>query len=248
MQLKKKVAIVTGAGGYIGGCIAGALAGEGASVVASDLNPENAKKTADEIVSRGLDASAVKVDVSDTASIDSMVDGVIKKFNRIDILVNAAGGSARERRSAVHGSKEEVIREIINVNLLGTIFCCRAVIGHMLERKSGRIVNIGSVLGVRGQARFAEYSAAKGGVIAFSKAFAMEAAPDNVHVNCVSPGLVPRPGEKTDDIPRTNYLQRVAGPETVANLVLYLVSDRSDFIVGQNYIVDGGWGLGVKGR
>ncbi len=248
MQLQGRVAIVTGGGGYIGQSIARVFAGEGASVAVCDLNAESAQRTADEISIKGGRAVAVKLDVCQTASIDSMVNGVIKQFGRIDILLNVAGGSARERWSPVHGSSEEVIREIININLFGTIFCCRAVVGHMIERNSGRIVNIGSALGVQGQARFAEYSAAKGGVIAFSKALAMEVGPHNIHVNCVSPGLVPRPNEKTDDIPNTNYLQRVAKPETVANLVLFLVSEKADFIVGQNYIVDGGWSLGLKGR
>ncbi len=122
------------------------------AVAVCDINEESAQRASDEIESRGGNASAVKLDVCDTASIDSMVESVMKKFGCIDILVNAAGGSARERWSPVHGSKEEVIRELIDVNLFGTIFCCRAVVGHMIKKKFGRIVNIGSVLGVQKQA------------------------------------------------------------------------------------------------
>lgn len=248
MGLENRVAIVTGAAGYIGSTTAKRLASDGATVVVCDVNADLARAVAGGITADGGLAMAVAADVRSTASVQDMVAQVIEQHGRIDILVNVAGGSARERASTVHGSSEEVIREMIDMNLLGVIFCCRAVVGQMLAQGGGRIVSVASALAGQGQPGFADYAAAKAGVIAFSKTLAMEVGPHNIHVNCVSPGLVPRPGTPVDDIPETNYLDRIAPPETVANLVAFLVSDEADFIVGQNYIVDGGWSLGLKGR
>lgn len=248
MGLESKVAVVTGAAGYIGSTIAKRLAADGATIVVTDANADRARSVADGIVAAGGQAMAVATDVRSTASVEAMVAQAMAQYGRIDILVNVAGGSARERASTVHGSSEEVIREILEVNLFGVIFCCRAVVGHMLAQGGGKIVSVASALAVQGQTGFADYAAAKAGVIAFSKTLAMEVGPRNIHVNCVSPGLVPRPGTPVDDIPETNYLGRIASPDTVANVVAFLVSDQADFIVGQNYIVDGGWSLGLKGR
>jgi len=248
LSLENKVAIVTGGAGYIGSTTARRLASEGAAVVVCDVDAQLAQTVADTIVADGGRATAVATDVRSTASIDAMVEQTLDQYGHIDILVNVAGGSARERASTVHGSSEEVIKHTLDVNLRGAIFCCRAVIGHMIEQRSGKIVSVASALPLRGQRAHADYAAAKAGVIAFSRTLAMEVAPHNINVNCVSPGLVPRPGTPVDDIPETNYLGRIATPETVSNLIAFLVSDEAEFIVGQNYVVDGGWSLGLKGR
>ncbi|NLO04784.1 MAG: SDR family oxidoreductase [candidate division WS1 bacterium] len=248
MKLAGKVAIVTGAAGYIGSTTAKRLASNGATVVVCDVNAELAQAVADEITGDGGAAMAVETDVRSTGSVEAMVAQTIDQYGRIDILVNVAGGSARERASTVHGSSEDVIRDILDVNLLGVIFCARAVIGQMIEQGSGKIVSVASALALQGQRGHADYAAAKAGVIAFSKTMAMEVAPHGINVNCVSPGLVPRPGTRVDDIPDTNYLGRIASPETVSNVIAFLVSDEADFVVGQNYVVDGGWSLGLKGR
>lgn len=248
MKLAGKVAIVTGAAGYIGSTTAKRLASNGATVVVCDVNAELAQAVADEITGDGGAAMAVETDVRSTGSVEAMVAQTLERHGRIDILVNVAGGSARERASTVHGSSEDVIRDILDVNLLGVIFCARAVIGQMIEQGSGKIVSVASALALQGQRGHADYAAAKAGVIAFSKTMAMEVAPHGINVNCVSPGLVPRPGTRVDDIPDTNYLGRIASPETVSNVIAFLVSDEADFVVGQNYVVDGGWSLGLKGR
>ncbi|NCO40754.1 MAG: dehydrogenase [Armatimonadetes bacterium CG_4_10_14_3_um_filter_66_18] len=248
MKLQSKVALVTGAAGYIGSTTALRLARDGATVAVCDVNGDLARTVADGIMSAGGKALAVETDVRSPASIEAMVARVLEQHSRLDILVNVAGGSARERASTVHGSDEQVIREIIDVNLMGVIFCCRAVIGHMCAQRSGKIVSVASAVAIQGQPGFADYAAAKAGVIAFSKTLAMEVGRHNVHVNCVSPGLVPRPGTPVEDIPGTNYLGRIASPETVSNLIAFLVSEEGDFVVGQNYVVDGGWSLGLKGR
>jgi len=248
MNLDGKVAIVTGSAGYIGSTAAKRLASDGAAVIVCDVDGELAQGVAEAIIADGGKATAIETDVTSTESIAAMVAQTIEQYGRIDILVNVAGGSARERASTVHGSREEVITDILDVNLRGVIFCARAVIGHMIEQGGGKIVSVASALALQGQRGHADYAAAKAGVIAFSKTMAMEVAPHNVNVNCVSPGLVPRPGTNVDDIPETNYLGRIATPDTVANVIAFLVSDEADFVVGQNYVVDGGWSLGLKGR
>jgi len=248
MKLKDQVAIVTGGAGYIGSTTAKRLSVEGATVVVCDINGDLTRTVADKIIADGGKAMAVEMDVCNITSIETAVEQIIKRYGHIDILINVAGGSARELSSTVHGSREEVIKDVLDINLRGMIFCSRAVIGHMIKKGSGKIVSVASAVGVQGHPGMAEYAAAKAGVIAFTKTLAMEAAPYNINVNCVSPGPVPRPDESTKNIPETNYLGRVAGPETVANLILFLASDEADFIVGQNYIVDGGWSLGLKGR
>lgn len=248
LELKDKVALVTGAGGFIGRCICRTLAEAGATVAVGDVNLETAGETVRLITEAGGRAKAYEMNVRQVESIESVVASVIDQLGKIDVLVNVAGGSARGRASLFHESDESVIREIIEINLYGTLFTCRAVLGHMIERGSGRIVNIGSVLASRAHAKIAEYCAAKGGVVALTRALALEVAHHNIFVNCVSPGRVPRPEEDKTNIPNTNYLQRCAPPESVANLVLFLASEKADFIIGQDYTVDGGWGLGVKHR
>ncbi|NLO04782.1 MAG: SDR family oxidoreductase [candidate division WS1 bacterium] len=248
MNLESKVAIVTGAAGCIGSTTAKRLASDGAAVVVCDVNLELAQNVADAIIADGGRATAIETDVTSTESIDAMVAQTIDQHGRIDILVTAAGGSARERASTVHGSSVEVIKQVLDVNLRGAIFCCRAVVGQMIAQEAGKIVNVASIVALQGSPGHADYAAAKAGVIAFSKTLALEVAPHNINVNCVSPGLVPRPGTRVDHIPATNYLGRVATPDTVSNLVAFLVSDEADFVVGQNYVVDGGRSLGLKGR
>lgn len=248
MPLTDKVAIVTGGAGYIGSTTAKRLASDGATVVVCDVNFEAAQTVADEIVAGGANASAAATDVCSTASINAMVAQTIDRHDHIDILVNVAGGSARERAATVALSSEDVIRHVLDVNLLGVILCSRAVVGQMIEQAGGKIVNVASIVGLQGLRGHADYAAAKAGVIAFSKTLAMEVAPHNINVNCVSPGLVPRPGTAVNGIAETNYLGRIATPQSVSNLIAFLVSDEADFVVGQNYVVDGGRSLGLKGR
>jgi NAD(P)-dependent dehydrogenase (short-subunit alcohol dehydrogenase family) len=247
MKLSGKTAIVTGAGGSIGRAIAVKLAAEGASVAAVDINLETAEETATIIRDAGGKALALQTDVCDRATITDMVDQVLERFAHIDILINTAGGSARKECSLFHKSKAEVLDRIIDINLKGPLFCTRAIIEHMVNRKQGKIINIGSIVGVQGLEWVVDYSAAKGGIIAFTKALAKEVGPYGINVNCVSPGLVPRPDENPERAQRSNYLGKVCKPEDVAELVLFLATDSADYITGQNYIIDGGRSLGMKG-
>lgn len=245
MKLKDKVAIVTGGAGAIGQAIARQMAGEGARIAVVDLNIQQAQLVAEELQQNTVNAVAVHVDVRDRQSVNQMVQTVIDTFGSIDILVNNAGGSARGECSLFHQSKDDVVQRIIEINLMGPIYCIRAVVEHMVQKQSGKIINIGSIVGIQGLANCADYSAAKGGIIAFTKSIAMELGAFGINVNCVSPGLVPRPDQNAEAMRKTNYLNAICSPDDVANLVRFLATDEAKFITGQNYVVDGGRSLGL---
>lgn len=245
MKLKGKVAIVTGGGGSIGRSIALKFAHQGAAVAVVDINLQQAQKVATELIDAGAVAVAVQVDVRDRPSIKQMVALVLKQLGTIDILVNNAGGSARGDCSLFHESNEDVVERILDVNLKGPIFCIRAVVEHMVQKRYGKIINIGSIVGMQGLRYCADYSAAKGGIIAITKSLAMELGEFGININCVSPGLVPRPDQDESAMIKTNYLQKICTPNDVANLVEFLVTEEAQFITGQNYVIDGGRSLGL---
>lgn len=250
MKLQNKVAIVTGGAGYIGRAIAARLSREGASVVIADLNLKGAQSVAARLADDGATAAAVELDLCDRGSIQRLVEAVLKDFKAIDILVNNAGGSARlvgGTYGPFHEADDEVISRMIDINLKGPMLLTRAVASHMVERRSGKIVNIGSICGVQGSPHSAAYSAAKGGIIAFTKSLAKGVGSFGITVNCVSPGLVPRPEEDPARALRSNCLGRVCTGEDVANLVCFLATDEAGFITGQNHIIDGGRSLALKG-
>jgi NAD(P)-dependent dehydrogenase (short-subunit alcohol dehydrogenase family) len=253
MKLKDRVAIVTGGAQGIGRGTALCLAREGADIVIADIAEKEAEKVVNEIKALGRKAIALKVDVTKSKDTNQMVDDTLKEFGKIDILVNVAGGSARKRNALFHESKEEVWDYVINMNLKGTLLCTRAVINHMIERRSGCIVNIGSVDGIQGSGMLrADYSAAKGGVIAFTKALAKEVSSYGVRVNCVSPGTIDtggfrsNPKEAQEATLRLHYTNTVGKPEDIGHMVTFLVSDDASYIVGENYAVAGGMDLGGK--
>lgn len=245
MKLKDKVAIITGGAGSIGQAICRQLAGEGAVIAVVDLNIEQAQAVAHQIMQSGAQAIAVQVDVRDRQSIRRMVQTVLDQCGSIDILVNNAGGSARSECSLFHQSNDDVVQRILEINLMGPIYCIRAVVEHMVQKQAGKIINIGSIVGMQGLPKCADYSAAKGGIIAFTKSIAMELGEFGINVNCVSPGLVPRPDQDAESMRKTNYLNAICTPDDVANVVRFLVSDDAKFITGQNYVVDGGRSLGL---
>jgi NAD(P)-dependent dehydrogenase (short-subunit alcohol dehydrogenase family) len=247
MRLAGKTAIITGAAGGIGRATAIRLAREGANVVIIDLNEADATKTAETIIEAGGSAMAAQSDVRDSARIKQIVAEVIRRFGGVDILVNNAGGPADWigggviKRTLFVDATEEAWNLVLSVNLLGPMIVIRAVLDSMIEKHKGKIINIGSVAGVNGLRTMVDYSAAKGGIIAMTKALAIELGEYNINVNCISPGSI----DTQKGAPQT-YLKRAGQPEEVANLILFLASDESDFITGQNYIIDGGRTLSMK--
>lgn len=247
MKLSDRVALVTGSASGIGRGIALELAKEGANIAVADLNLEGARKVVEEIKALGREAIAVKVDVSRGAEANNMFKVTMERFGRIDILVNNAGGSARERASLFHQSSEEVWDYVLGINLKGVLNCSRAVINHMMEMKKGVIINTASIAGLVGSPSRADYSAAKGGIIAFTKALAKEVAEYGVRVVAVSPGVIETP--MMQHIPRAHLEEllknlppvgRNGKPEDIAHMVAFLSSDDASFITGHNFIVDGG--------
>ena len=240
-KLDDKIAIVTGGGQGIGRAIATKLAEEGATVVVADLNEVTAKETADAI---GGGALGLQVDVTSRGSVDAMVRQVHAQLGRIDVLVNNAGWDKAE---PFVDSEPETWDKVIGINLYGVLNTSKAVLPIMAAQGSGRVVNLGSDAGRVGSSGEAVYSAAKGGVIAFTKAVAREMARSQVGVNCVCPGptdtalFASMGGERLRDaLTKAIPFRRLGQPEDIANAVAFLASDEAAFITGQTVSVSGG--------
>lgn len=249
-KLRGQVAIVTGGSGAIGRAICCQLAAEGAIVYVCGTTESKTASVASEISSFGGVAHPWKMNISSEEEIVKSISDIHARHGRIDIFVNCAGGSAREQYSPLIHQKTSVIDAILDINLRGAILCTREAARVMVDRGYGRIINISSIIGERGKANFAEYAATKGGIVAFTKSFAMEVGKSGITVNCVSPGIVQRGVISESDLQRirsTNWLNRHGKPEDIGTTVSFLVSDAAAFITGQNIMVDGGRSLGLKG-
>lgn len=248
MKIEGNVAIVTGAGQGIGKGIALKLAQKGADIVIADLNTETAETTAREIERLGRKALAVTTDVSDSKQIKNMVEQTVSKLGAIDILVNDAAYVAGLPANFVD-EKEDYWDKVLAVCLKGYILCARAVLDTMIEKKSGKIVNITSDAGRVGQPGQTVYSAAKGGIIAFTKSLAKEVARFAINVNAVSPGATDTPNfqlmpdKMKEMIPKGIPLRRIGRPEDVANVVAFLCSNEADYLTGQTISVNGGFSM-----
>lgn len=247
MNLKNKVAVITGAAQGIGRAIATTLAQQGANVVVADIQLEKAETTAKEIMAEtGQKVIAVHVDVVDSASVKAMIDRTIDEFERIDILVNNAGTT---RDSLIMRMKEADWDLVLNINLKGTFICSKAAVRPMMKQHYGRIVNITSVSGLIGQVGQTNYSSSKAGIIGFTKALAREVGSRKITVNAIAPGLVETaltidlPQELKDMFIEMTPLGRYGEPEDIANAVAFLVSDEASYITGQVLSVDGGMAM-----
>ncbi len=243
MKLLGKVAIVTGAAQGIGKSIALALGREGANIVISDVNLEEAEKTAKEIKTLGSNTLVSKVNVAIFNEVEDFVNKVLDKFGKIDILVNNAGVA---RDALILRMKENDWDAVLNVNLKGTFNCTKACCRAMLKQKSGKIVNIASVIGIIGNAGQSNYAASKAGIIGFTKSVAKELAPRGINVNAIAPGFIRTsmteilPEEVKQDLLRKIPLAKLGMPEDVAKAVIFLVSEDSSYITGEVIKVDGG--------
>jgi 2-hydroxycyclohexanecarboxyl-CoA dehydrogenase len=238
--LSDKIAIVTGGGRGIGRAIAEKLAGEGATVVVTDLVEQSARQTADGLPG----AVAIRVDVTDRLGVQAMADQVVQLFGRIDVLVNNAGW---DKASPFVDSEPDDWDRAIAVNLYGVLHTCKAVLPTMAAQGAGAVVNLGSDAGRVGSSGEAVYSAAKGGVIAFTKSLAREMARHQVRVNCVCPGptdtalFASFAGPKLREaLTKAIPFRRLGQPADVANVVAFLASDEASFVTGQTVSVSGG--------
>ncbi len=245
MRLEGKVALVTGGGRGLGEVICRTLAREGAHIAVSDINLADAERVATAIRRVGSKAVAIKADVSSQKEVKAMVAQAIKALGTIDILVNNAGIC---HQGSVAEMSEETWDKVLDVNLKGTFLCSREVMPTLKEKRSGKVVSLGSLAGqVGGLVVGANYSASKAGVICFTKALAKELAPFGINVNCVAPGVIDT--EMTQAFPREEMaksipLRKLGEPQDVADAVLFLVSQESKYITGQTISVNGGIFMG----
>lgn len=245
LGFKDKVALVTGAGSQIGfgRTIALTLAKDGCDIIVNDVDMNGAGQTVSQLEALGRKAVAIRADVTNGAEVKEMVQAGHDRFGKIDILVNNAGGCTPPK--PFMEMSEEDWNFDININLMGVLNCTRAVLPYMIERKYGKIVSIVSGAGIHGGAMTAVYSAAKGGIMAFSMAIAKEMAPSGINVNCVSPGPAMTgfaknaPPGMLENFAKTIPIGRLTEAQDVANAVTFLVSDAAADIVGQTLIVSG---------
>jgi 3-oxoacyl-[acyl-carrier protein] reductase len=243
MDLEGKVALITGGAQGIGKVTALLLAGKGADVAISDVNMEGALETAKEIEGLGRRGLALEGDVSNSADAQRIVAATAEQLSGIDILVNNAGIT---RDGLLVRMTEEDWDAVLNVNLKGTFNCTKAAVKHMMKRKSGRIVNIASVVGEMGNAGQANYAASKAGIIGLTKSIAREYAQRGINVNAIAPGYIETPmtealEEKVkEELKAQIPMARLGSPLDVANAVHFLVSDASSYITGHVLNVNGG--------
>lgn len=241
-KLKSQVALVTGASRGIGKAIALSLATEGASVVVNYANSSAAAaEVVKEIIESGGNAIALQADVSKAEEVDNLLKAVMDKWQRVDILVNNAGIT---RDTLLLRMKPEDWQAVIDLNLTGVFLCTRAVSKVMLKQRSGRIINIASVSGQMGNPGQANYSAAKAGVIGFTKTVAKELAARGITSNAVAPGFISTDmtsGVQAEEVLKYIPLGRYGQPEEIAGMVRFLAADpAAAYITGQVFNVDGG--------
>lgn len=246
--MEDKIAVVTGASRGIGRSIALALADAGAHVVVNYAgNAQAAKEVAEAIEQKGRQAIIYQADVADSEQVATMMEEVLKVFGKIDILVNNAGIT---RDNLLMRMKEEEWDQVIATNLKGVYNCIKAVTRPMMKQRSGRIINISSVVGSVGNPGQANYVAAKAGVIGLTKATAKELASRGITVNAVAPGFI-----ETDMTAKLNEeiqaslltqipLQKLGQPNDVAHMVCFLASEKASYVTGQTIHVDGGMFMG----
>jgi 3-oxoacyl-[acyl-carrier protein] reductase len=238
-----KTALVTGAARGIGKAIASRLLKDGLAVAIVDIDEAAAGRAAADLANLG-ESFPIAADITDTASVGAMVDGILKRYSSIDVLVNNAGIGGRA--APVVEYPEQEWRRILSVNLDAVFYCCKAVLPSMLARGSGRIINVASISGKEGNPNMSAYSSSKAGVIGFTKALAKEVATKGIYVNCITPAVIETEllTQLTEEA--VNYMvakipmNRVGKPHEVAALVAWLASEECSFSTGAVFDISGG--------
>ena len=241
--LENKVAVMTGAGRGIGKAIALRLAGEGATIAACGRTLANVESTAGEIVKAGGKATAYAVDVANSAQVTETCEKILKEFGRVDVLVNNAGITRDQLLLRMTDAEWDAV---LDTNLKGAFCFTRTISRAMLKQRSGRIINITSIIGLTGNAGQSNYAASKAGLIGFTKSVARELASRGITANAVAPGFIVTEmtdglGEPAREMLKTRIaLGRLGTAEDVAHVVLFLASDLAAYVTGQVITVDGG--------
>jgi NAD(P)-dependent dehydrogenase (short-subunit alcohol dehydrogenase family) len=250
MQLEGKVAIITGAATGIGRATALLFAGEGASVVIADVNEDDAQRTVANIEDEGGSARFVQADVSEAEDVQALMERAAEEMSGIDVIVNNAGA---QRSGAVTEFEESEWDLLMRVNPRSCFLGAKYGVPHLRERGGGSIVNVSSLAGLKGGPGMTAYSASKGAIIAFTRALAEELAPDNIRANSVCPGWIDTPfnepaiefmggrAQQEEMVQQTVPLKRQGTPEEIAPGILYLASDASSYVTGQELVIDGGF-------
>ncbi|MBI4594894.1 MAG: SDR family NAD(P)-dependent oxidoreductase [Candidatus Tectomicrobia bacterium] len=246
LQLQGKVAIVTGGGTGLGKYMSLTLAQAGADMVIAARRVNLIEETAEEVRKIGRKALSIPTDVTDPSQVKHLIEKSIGDMGKVDILINNAGIVRGEREKPIWEITDEEWFMGINTNLTGTFYCCRAIAKHMVDRQSGKIINLGSGYGLRGARNNYMYCTAKAGVINFTRSLAVSMVPYNVQVNCIIPGMVAQHPPETDpNVARrkaaTKFVPmgRIGEPMELGPLALFLASDLSNYIIGEIFPVDG---------
>mgnify|MGYP000091242113 CR=1 FL=1 len=243
MELKKKVALITGGARGIGKEIADGFAAAGADIVLGDVDREGVKSAAEDLKKFNVRTQGYYLDVSSIESVEEAAGNTIDKFGRLDILVNNAGIT---RDNLIIRMSVDDFDRVISINLKGAFNCTKIVSRIMMKQRVGRIINIASVIGIIGNAGQANYAASKAGLIGLTKSSAKELASRNITVNAIAPGFIKTEmtGELPEDVQKKYLeiipLRRPGTPQDVAHAALFLASDYSSYITGQVIVVDGG--------
>ena len=245
--LDGKVAIVTGAAQGIGAAYARRLAELGASVVVADIDGDGAEQTAKQLVADGHKAVAEQIDISDAANAEAMVNRVVEQLGSIDVLVNNAAIYKGLQMDVAEDIDLDYWRRMVDVNISGTYYMCRAVIPHMRRQESGKIVNQSSIAHYIAAPMALHYCTTKGAVVAMTKALASELGEDNIHVNCIAPGIIGTeatmqsvPSMMQDMLIMQAPLKRMGTPEDLLGALEFLCTPASAYVTGQTLVVDGG--------
>ncbi|QUW22342.1 3-oxoacyl-ACP reductase FabG [Sporosarcina sp. Marseille-Q4063] len=243
MRLENKVAIITGGANGIGLAACERFAEEGASVIMADFDEAAGKEQEALLKSKELDVTFLQVDVVDRQSVSNLVEETVKKFGKIDVLINNAGIT---QDATLLKMKPEQFQDVLNVNLTGVFNCTQTVVPYMLENGTGKIINTSSVSGVYGNFGQTNYAATKAAVVGMTKTWAKEFGRKGINVNAVAPGFTATamvekmPRKVIDQMKAAVSLQRLGKPRDIANAYLFLASEESDYVHGHVLHVDGG--------
>lgn len=262
MKLEGKVAVITGAARGLGRAYALHLAKLGADVVVNDIDLDAAKEygeeltaptVMDEICEMGRRSIGIAADVTDQAQVNAMFDQIMNEFGRVDVLVTNAGGALVPGPSFASNIPIDSFNKMMDINLIGTIFCCQAAAGPMKEQRSGKIVTVGSQAGLRSSAQYGgggvSYSVSKAAIHQYTRHLAAELGPYNINVNCIAPAWIlssraiaqgRNSPEMRERLEQEIALKRLGVPEDCAKVVEFLVTDLSDYVTGQVIRICGG--------